>query len=316
MPTPDDVVTSRIVVGIGDSGPDHYQAALALAARMLSQRTAAVTLVHGCTPRFSIAPSTSAIERQVVRGQQLLEEAELALLALVDRDTRIMITAVPQTGIEALLHESNQADVLIVQRRGGSSIRRAYSAATSHTVAAQAACPVIVVRHDQSGGDTKTGVVVGVAPKSGFRALEAGIAEAAARNCPLTAVCVWDLQFSPTFGGSIEPDEDELAEASRWANLALEQAVAAVVKDHRNVEVRARSVKGVIENVLLQECEHAELLVVERHREAQLASIGLGTLIRRLIDQAPCPVMVTPQSDTSGDLEVAENETEPGAAAP
>jgi nucleotide-binding universal stress UspA family protein len=316
MPPPDAVATSRIVVGIGDSGPQHYQAALALAARMLSQRSAAVTLVHGCTPRFSIAPSTSAIERQVVRGQQLLEEAELALSALIDHDIRIMITAVPQTGIEALLDESQQADVLIVQRRGGSSIRRAYSASTSHTIAAQAACPVIVVRHDQSDSATKTGVVVGVAPKSGFRALEFGIAEAAARKCALTAVCVWDLQFSPTFGGSIEPDEEELAEANRWANHIVAQAVAGVVRDHPDVEVRARSVKGVIENALLQECEQAELLVVERHREAQLASIGLGTLTRRLIDQAPCPVMVTPQSDSSDELEVADDQIEQEPAAP
>ena len=71
------------------------------------------------------------------------------------------------------------------------------------------------------------------------------------------------------FGGSIEPDEEELAEANRWANLALEQAVAGLANDHPHVEVRARSVKGVVENALLQECEHAELLVVERHRQAQ-----------------------------------------------
>ena len=94
-----------------------------LAARMLSQRTAAITLVHGCTPRLSLsrrAPAQS--NAKWYAGSRPLEEAELALSALVDHDSRIMITAVPQTGIEALLHESNQADVLIVQRRGGSSI--------------------------------------------------------------------------------------------------------------------------------------------------------------------------------------------------
>jgi nucleotide-binding universal stress UspA family protein len=73
-----------------------------------------------------------------------------------------------------------------------------------------------------------------------------------------------------------------------------------VAKLHPDVEFHARTVRGVIEDGLLQECEHAELLVVERHRDAHLASIGLGTLTRHLIDQAPCPVMITPQGDAEG----------------
>jgi nucleotide-binding universal stress UspA family protein len=303
---PDAVATSRIVVGIGDSGAEYYEAALAVAARMLQQRAAVLNLVHGCAPRFSIAPIGGAVERHLVRGRQILSEAAGVLSSMVDHDIAIMLTAVPQTGIDALLHESNQAAVVIVQRRDGSSIRRVYSASTAYTVAARAACPVIVVRHDQLGTDDKSGVVVGVAPESGLRALEVGIAEASARSCPLTAVYVWDLQFSPTFGGSIDPDDEELAEATRWADLVLARAVAAVVKDHPDVEVRALSVKGVVENALLQECEHAELLVVERHRDAQLASIGLGALTRHLIDHAPCPVMITPTSDARDHSEVAE----------
>jgi nucleotide-binding universal stress UspA family protein len=310
---PDAVAASRIVVGIGDSGPEHCEAALALAAQMLQERAAVLHLVHGCTPRFAIAPTSGAVERHLARGRQLLDEAQLALSSILDQNTPITLTALPQTGIDALLQESNQAAVVIVQRRSGSSIRRIYSGLTSATVAAQAACPVIVVRHDQSGTDSTSGVVVGVTPDSGLRALEVGIVEAAARNCPLTAVHVWDLQFSPTFGGSIDPDGEELAEATRWADLVLARAVAPVVKDHHDVEVRALSIRGVVQNALLQECEHAELLVVERHRDTQLASIGLGALTRHLIDHAPCPVMITPRSDIRDQAEAGQ-QTEPDPA--
>jgi nucleotide-binding universal stress UspA family protein len=290
----------RIVVGIGDSGPDHYRAALGLAAQMSRQRDATITLVHGCLPRLSIATGSESLERHLTRGRQLLHEAGQALDIMVDPSTRISLEAVPQTGVDALLQESQTAATLIVQRRSLSTLSRAFTGATSHTVAAQAACPVIVVRHDQSGTESGRGVVVGVAPRSGLRALEVGVVEAAARKCPLIAVCVWDLQFSPTYGGRIDPDEEELAEAARWADSFLASAVAHVAKLHPNVEFHARSVKGVVEDGLLQECEHAELLVVERHRDAHLASIGLGTLTRHLIDQAPCPVMITPQSDAMG----------------
>jgi nucleotide-binding universal stress UspA family protein len=278
---------------------------------MSRQRDAAITLVHGSLPRLSIATGGEALERHLTRGRQLLEEAGRALSTMVDSSTRISLEAVPRTGVDALLHESQSAATLIVQRRSVSAVYRAFTSATSHTVAAQAACPVIVVRHDQFESDSKHGVTVGVAPKSGQRALEIAVAEAAARKCPLTAVYVWNLQFSPTYGGQIEPDDEEVEEAARWADSQLAHAVAGVAKNHPEVEVHARSVKGVIEVGLLQECKHAELLVVERHRDAHRASIGLGTLTRHLIAHASCPVMITPQShaaDYSDDADATEPE--------
>jgi nucleotide-binding universal stress UspA family protein len=299
----------RLVVGIGDSGPDHYRAALGLAAQMSRQGDATITLVHGSLPRLSIVTRGEALERHLTRAQQIVDEARLVLSAMVDPSTRISLAAVSRTGVDALLHESQSAASLIVQRRSVSAVYRTFTGATSHTVAAQAACPVIVVRHDQLESDSKRGVVVGVAPHSGQRALETAVAEAAARKCPLTAVYVWNLQFSPTYGGQIQPDEEEVEEATRWADNQLANAVAEVAKHHPDVEIRARSVKGVIEVGLLQECEHAELLVVERHRDAHRASIGLGTLTRHLIEHAPCPIMITPQShaaDYSDDADATE----------
>jgi nucleotide-binding universal stress UspA family protein len=123
------------------------------------------------------------------------------------------------------------------------------------------------------------------------------VVEATARRCPLIAVHVWDLPFSPTYGGHVDPDEEELAEANRWADSFLARAVTKVATRHPDLEFHARTVRGVIEDGLLEECAEAELLIVERHRDAHLASIGLGTLMRHLIDHAPCPVMITPHSD-------------------
>jgi nucleotide-binding universal stress UspA family protein len=283
-----------IVVGIGDSGPNHYSAALAFAAQMRQQRQTGLRLVHGCLPRLSIALRDEALERHIARGEQLLEEAQLAVSTLVDQGISVSLAALPQTAVEALLEESRTAQAVVVQRRGSSSVGRVFSGATSDTVAAQAACPVVVVRHDHSQGGDKRGVVVGVGAHSGALALEVGISEATARKCPLTAVYVWDLQFSPTFGGSIDPDGEELAEATKWADSVLANAVIEVARTHPDIELHARTIRGVVEDGLLTECESAELLVVERHREAHLASIGLGTLTRHLLDHAPCPVIVTP----------------------
>jgi nucleotide-binding universal stress UspA family protein len=287
----------RIVVGIGDSGPDQYSSALALGAQLSRQRQAEVRLVHGCLPRLSIVLRDEALERCLARGRNLLAEAARVLSSMAGQETSVSVAALPETGADALLQESRTAAVVVVQRRGLSTVGRVFGGATSDTVAAQATCPVLSVRPDQAKSNEQRGVVVGIGAHSGFLALQIGMAEAIVRRCPLTAVHVWDLQFSPTFGGGIDPDGEELAEASRWADSVLADAVSGVANSHPDVEFHARSVKGVIEDGLLAQCEQAELLVVERHRDAHLASIGLGTLTRNLLDHAPCPVMVTRHSD-------------------
>ncbi len=285
----------RIVVGIGDSGADHYRAALGLAARMSRQRAATITLIHGSLPRLAFAASrTEALQRHLARGREVVEEARLTISPMVDPSIGVHAEAVPKTGVDALLQQSRTAAALILQRRNLSTLSRAFNSATSHTVAAHAGCPVIVVRHDQLDRDSSRGIVVGIGPHSGVRALQVGVLEAAVRKCPLTAVHVWDLPFSPTYGGRVDPDEEELAEATRWADSFLASAVADVAKLHPELELHARTVRGVTEEGLLQECEHAELLIVERRRDAHLASIGLGALTRHLLDHAPCPVMITP----------------------
>jgi nucleotide-binding universal stress UspA family protein len=285
----------RIVVGIGDSGADHYRTALGLAARMSRQRAATITLIHGSLPRLAVAASrTDALQRHLARGREVVEEARLTISRMVDPSIGVHAEAVPKTGVDALLQQSRTAAALILQRRNLSTLSRAFNSATSHTVAAQAGCPVIVVRHDQRARDSSRGIVVGIGPHSGVRALQVGVLEAAVRKCPLTAVYVWDLPFSPTYGGRVDPDEEELADATRWADSFLASAVADVAKLHPELELHARTVRGVTEEGLLQECEHAELLIVERHRDAHLASIGLGALTRHLLDHAPCPVMITP----------------------
>ena len=148
----DSRTVDRLVVGIGSGGPDHYRAALSVAAGMSRQRNATITLAHGCLPRLSIA-TEAGHERHLVRGRELVEEARVALSAMVDPRTRISVAVLPQTAVEALLQESQTAATLIVQRRRIATLSRAFRGTTSHTVAAQAACPVIVVRHDQSGTD-------------------------------------------------------------------------------------------------------------------------------------------------------------------
>jgi hypothetical protein len=92
----------RIVVGISDSGADHYRAALGLAARMSRQREATITLIHGSLPRLAIAASrTGALQRHLAHGREVVEEARLTLSPMVDPSTQVHAEAMPKTGVDA-----------------------------------------------------------------------------------------------------------------------------------------------------------------------------------------------------------------------
>ena len=52
---------------------------------------------------------------------------------MVDLGTQISLAAVPLTGVDALLQESQTTAALIVQRRSLSTLSRAFTGDTSHT---------------------------------------------------------------------------------------------------------------------------------------------------------------------------------------
>ena len=54
---------------------------------------------------------------------------------------------------------------------------------------------------------------------------------------------VWDLQFSPTYGGWIDPDEEEPG-GDQVGRFLLARAVADVAKLHPDVDFHARTVKA------------------------------------------------------------------------
>jgi hypothetical protein len=138
-------------------------------------------------------------------------------------DANIDFGPVAATGIEALLGAAYEADLVVIQRRDVTRLARAYTGSTSSTVAAQADCPVVVIRADQSEDGSRRGVVVGVGTDgSSAGAIRFAFEEAAARQVPLIPVHVWELRGAPSFYG---PSGDELRIGRAHADELLSRAV-------------------------------------------------------------------------------------------
>ncbi|WP_239579121.1 universal stress protein [Microlunatus panaciterrae] len=288
----------RIVVGVDEYEPYGDFAALRFAADAARQRGGVIKLVHGCGPRHSIGhESRAAIDERVRRGRRLLGGAARRLGRMTELDTRIQVLASPLPAAEVLLEESKSAAMIVLQRRDLAQARRVYAGSTTSTVAAQATCPVAVVRSEQVDSEPLTGgVVVGVDSLGHARqALAMAFQEASWRGVDLTVIHAWEPHVSAApYYGYVPPDASEIEVAHQDEARALAEACAGMSEIYPDVQVHRELVEGPVVRTLLELSRNAQLLVVGRHGHSQLASLGLGTVARHMIRQSPCPVLVTP----------------------
>jgi nucleotide-binding universal stress UspA family protein len=139
------------------------------------------------------------------------------------------------------------------------------------------------------------GVVVGVDDAGHARhALEAAFEEASLRDTSLTAVHVWSSRDATAGYGWVELSAEEFEDQWQKANVRLSEALAGFASRYPDVPVHRRVVESTVVEGLLGEAQDAQLLVVGRHGRTRVGSLALGSVARRCLDAATCPVMVAP----------------------
>ncbi|MEU6413116.1 universal stress protein [Microbispora sp. NPDC046933] len=221
------------------------------------------------------AEAVAAEERRLA-GLRLFEGVRLAERLLPGREVRpVLVRGDPK---EILVGLSRNAAMLVVGHRGLGGLAGLLRGSVSAYAAAHAACPVVVVGAQASGGNRPPagGVMVGIdaarpAGPEADSALRFAVEIARGRSLPLTAVY-----------------------ATRGREPEGERALARIVEPWRR-RCRARPAIGtrVVEApplpALVACARDAWLLVVGAHGTGArlLGSVGQG-LLRR----APCPVAV------------------------
>jgi nucleotide-binding universal stress UspA family protein len=206
---------------------------------------------------------------------------------------RVSWSIVDEHPVVALRTASEDAELLVVGRRGVGGVAGLLLGSTANGVVAHAACPVVVLPDETSVVvRERTSVVVGVEGRAGDEdVLAFAFTEAAARRADLVAVHAWQT-------ATLEPAFQSLEPLVDWADVvsdeerALSEALAGW-KDKepdvrvREVVVRERTARGLVAAALT-----AELLVVgHRHRRA---FARLGATTHGVLHRAGCPVAVVP----------------------
>lgn len=187
----------------------------------------------------------------------------------------------------ALLHSSDDADLLVLGARGQGGFEGLLLGSVSERVAQLATRPIAVVR--TTAPVRGAGVLVGIDGSArSLAALRWAAAEARARDTDLDVVHAWRLPMlaaPPVL--SVLPDYSTLEEAGHATlDTALADPALAGMRVHPHLthESPARALIGL--------ATEAGLVVVGSRGLGRVTGALLGSVSRQLLHHAPCPVVV------------------------
>lgn len=271
---------------VGLEGPLYEKDALRWAAAEAAARQRPLRVVHVCPPRCG----REGGERPEDVPAQVLQEATQDVRAIVG-DGPVSTQLVTGSPAVALLDESRDAETLVVGSRGLRRWAGVVLGSVSIAVAANANCPVVVVRqlHGATPGPSANRVVVAV---DGTELSESAIAyafqAAARRSIGLTALHCWSTR-SPA---DLLPVVDDRAAVEADHRRLLEDAVAPWQQHFPQVDVQLGLAQGPPAPVLDTESAGAALLVVGSRGRGGVRGLLLGSVSQDVLRGARCPVAI------------------------
>ncbi|MFJ9631839.1 universal stress protein [Streptomyces sp. NPDC101175] len=284
-----------IVVGVDGSEPS--MRAVDWAADEAALRGVPLRLVHASLwERYegvSLAQDLVKPSEQVMAEDIARVAAERARLR--QAGVKVSIDVLPEEPEYALVRESREAIVMVLGTRGRSGFVEMLLGSVSLTVAAHAACPVIVLRgsHDNQVRAGRRGrVLLGVGEHgTDSAALRFAVQEARLRGATLDVVRAWRCPAHES------TDHPLMAgEPARLHEQHAVEVLADALKDvPPDLEPRRRTLEGPVRQVLLAAAHEADLLVVGARRSPERLGLQLGRVAHGVLHHAPCPVAVVPE---------------------
>ncbi len=291
---PDAAVPGPIVVGVdgsayadravlwaSDAAARHHTPLVALhawAPPALDLGVDFVTLEPVPYEAFARELLDDAVQRAVAAGAPVTPEPQLVR----DRATAALVDA------------SSRAFVLVVGAHGRGWLAEHLLGSVALQSAAHAHCPVVVVPEEWA--DNRHGcVVVGVdGSEPSYAALRFAAREAASRGAALEVVNVWP---APEPVGAFTWDVAAATAAIEQASRDLAELMARSIAPDPTGRTGPRAVEAIAAEgsagpVLAEMAGHADLLVVGSRGRGGLSGLLLGSVSRRSIHLAPCPVAV------------------------
>jgi nucleotide-binding universal stress UspA family protein len=296
--SPDSGTSARpfvVLVGVGEEEiPD---AALQYAAGVVAAGGGIIRLVHAVPTRFGTAAQEhplldfSAIE---LVGEQLVAAAAERLEFLQLPGVTVETSTCTGSAERELRRESSSVDLVVLQHRILSRLRRLVTGSVAVGVARSCAVPVVSVPEFWAPWPGQSPrVVVGLDGVTGqSHLLRHAFGRAARDGASLEVLHAWHVPVSYDVGIassiSIPPWEEGLTQQ-------LDAEVAAVADAFPGVAVTTRVVRQRPADALFESSRTGNLIVLGRHRHNHL-----GWVARTVLRESLCPVEIVPEPTGDG----------------
>jgi nucleotide-binding universal stress UspA family protein len=291
----------RIVVGVDGSPQSGSALEWAVARALLGGEQLELVNAFSVTPDFDFYGFHGLAAGQPVSwltevSEQVLEAAATRVRELAPDLTCTTTSRMGHPASE-LARASQDADAIVVGRRGLGGAASVLLGSVSNRLTTQARCPLVVVG---DGEVPTTGpIVVGVdGSEYGTNALRYAIAEAAVRTTSVRAVAAYDFLH-----GAFRLDEEMAArmraqveaDAADDITRALEEVLGSTPA---SVSVDRVAVEGRPAESILGHADDAQLIVVGSHGKGLVRRVLLGSVSREVLNDADRPVAVVDLPDS------------------
>lgn len=279
-----------VIVGIDDA-PGMAEA-VGWAADEARRRGTRLHLVHAWLPQPADTPEAAANPAGRRAAEELL--ARLAEGASARQPGLAVSSALVENGPrDALESLSRTAELLVLGRRGSGGFPELLAGSTSLRLAADAACPVVVVP-ESPAPRASGGVSVGVRGREAGEALLTQAFEAAQRlGARLRVVHAWRNPLLLSRGHALPPVYEEGHIAAEQDRL-LAEILAGWRPTYPDVPVELDAVRSGPAKRLVELSATEQLLVVGRYGRVSGPVGRLGSVSQAVVHHASCPVEVVP----------------------
>ncbi len=273
---------------VGVDGSAESDAAVRWATREAILRNELITLLHVVAWPTSVMQGNVTV-RQRENAGDVIEHGRKTLFAEVGESPPEVQADVQYADVvPTLVDASKQARMVVVGSRGMGAVGRLLMGSVSRGLVHHAHCPVAVIRAEEASAPNQNApVVLGI---DGSPASEAATAwafeEASSLGVPLVALHVWSDV------GILHTGHADLHEYASQGEQVLAERLAGWQEQYPDVHVRRRVECDQPARWLLEESEHAQIVVVGSRGRGGFAGMSLGSVSARVAQSAKSPVVV------------------------